>query len=55
MELIEPEIGLIVWQIILVLVIILAFYSAIKMYRLISKYLKLKTKYLQKKLNDSDL
>jgi hypothetical protein len=47
---IEPSMGLIIWQLILVVIIISLLVIIIKFYKKTSKYLDLKTEYLKEKI-----
>ena len=50
--LIEKSYGLIVWQIVLITLIVFALYFVIKLYKKMTNYLDLKTKYLRKKIEN---
>lgn len=50
-EIIEPNNGIIIWQIMIAILIIFIIYFVIKIYKKISKYLDLKMKYLNSKID----
>ncbi len=46
--------GLFIWQILALVAVILVFFLLLKIYRKLSKYLDLKIKYLEKKINSEE-
>ena len=46
--------GLFIWQILALVAVILVFFLLLKIYRKLSKYLDLKIKYLEKKINSDE-
>jgi len=48
------NLGLFIWQILALVAVILVFFLLVKIYRKISKYLDLKIKYLEKRLETDE-